>query len=109
MSPRDAFINELLALAHGKTGDSAFKRALLDFGSETPDNLNCAEQLELDPSRSALVLRKHGIPISDLLNVAEDSDVPPSVREAFPLVTQAEWDAAMRLVTLILIALEPNR
>ncbi|MEV6711485.1 hypothetical protein AB0M48_05495 [Lentzea sp. NPDC051208] len=109
MSTRDAFINELIAIAHGKSGDPQFKRALVEFGSETPDNLNSIEQLELDPARSALVLRRHGIPISDLLHAAEDSDVPPSVREAFPLVTQAEWDAAMRLVTLILIALEPKR
>lgn len=93
----------------------AIRRELLVLGSETPDNVACATQIEFGPSTE----RKHGrdttfglrltgsnILVSEVLWAAEDASIPETVREAFPTLTEDAWSAVMRLVTLIAISLE---
>jgi hypothetical protein len=93
--------------------DTAFVRTLLQFGSETEDNARCVELLGITRLRQphgrdavGFGLRGKAVPISDVVNSAEGSPVPDSVVKDFPNVTQDDWDAVLRLTTLVLIALE---
>ena len=93
--------------------DATFVRSLLDFGSETDDNVQCVERVGIRElvrpgakRRVGLALRHADIPLADIVNAAEGSELPQSVAESFPSVTQEDWDCALRLATLILTALE---
>jgi hypothetical protein len=91
------------------------RQALLAFGSQTPENRACAEQIDFGPSvgRRAGPERKVGLRIagsnllvSDILYETEDAGMPKAVRAACPDLTEDAWAAAMRLVMLILLSLE---
>jgi hypothetical protein len=92
-------------------------RALLAFGSETPDNLEMAAHLEIGslkephgPPAIGMKIKNKAIPISSILNKIEDMPLPEHVSEYYPDLTEAEWSAALRFTTLALIALEaPKR
>ncbi len=93
--------------------DFAFVRALLAFGSETDDNRRCVERIGVraipqpDGSvRSAVALRGSGTPVADVLNAAEGTPLPAQLAEDFPAVTQEDWDAVLRLATLVFVAAE---
>ncbi|WP_073485694.1 hypothetical protein [Streptoalloteichus hindustanus] len=117
-SAKESFITSLTAISRQVGSrvedlDSAFVRSLLDYGSQTEDNQSCVERIGVceevsrDGSRvRRLGLRSIGVPAADLLNAAEGVEVPESVRAEFPDVGQADWDAALRLATLVLTALE---
>lgn len=88
---------------------------LTSLGSETEDNLNAAKLIEYGPARSqrrrgkavrGFKIAGKNVLLSDIAWEIEDLDVPPRVSEALPQLTQAEWDAAMRLVTMIFAATE---
>ena len=114
---RDRFLRSLV-LARSDidqidTRDREFVRALLDFGSETDDNTECVERVglamlpELHGSGPAGVALLHSrIPVADVLNSAEGSPVPDQVTAEFPEVTQEDWDAILRLATLVLVAFQ---
>lgn len=86
------------------------REALLIFGSETPDNRACAERIEygLSPGDGMFGLRIAGkpIPLTGIAWALEDGPMPPNIREKFPTLTEDGWDAATRLITLILAAFE---
>lgn len=86
------------------------REALLIFGSETPDNRGCAERIEygLSPGDGMFGLRITGkpIPLTDIAWALEDGPMPPNIREKFPALTDEDWDAATRLITLVLAAFE---
>ena len=91
------------------------RHALLACGSETPDNLACAAQIEFgaglstagSPKRTiGLRLVGSNILLSDLLKVAEDASIPEPVRATFPDLSEESWTAVMRLVTLLVLSLE---
>lgn len=116
------FVNAILAACNASDEDAALpaataeiRRALLAFGSQTPDNLACAAHVDFGAS----VGRRHGperviglrlavtnVLVSDILHVAEDAAIPEPVRGAFPDLTPEAWEAVGRLVTLILLSLE---
>jgi hypothetical protein len=85
-------------------------RSLLAFGSETPDNLNMAERVHWrrfrdermtgSPWKVGFVVA--GIPLSELVHRYEDAPVPVALRRRFPALTKEDWDAARRVVTLLL-------
>lgn len=115
-------VDAILAACAGEQDDASLqaataeiRRALLAFGSETPDNLACAAQIDFGPSEG----RQHGpertiglrlagtnVLVSDVLWHAEDISIPEPVREAFPALTEEAWAAVSRLVTLIVLSLE---
>ncbi|NJL54769.1 hypothetical protein HC928_05915 [bacterium] len=91
-------------------------RAFLAFGSETPDNENCVRQLEYkqteqddNPYRRyyGFTLKQSNIPVHFLLNKLEGMPVPASIKDAYPDLSQEEWDAALRMATMIVAAFSP--
>jgi hypothetical protein len=97
-------------------------RLVLLVGSETPDNLNCYSHIEYgivpnekdnaDPQDKAtygLKIRGKDISIADIMNVIEDIDIPAEVATAFPTITEHEWNAVTRIITMILLSVECTR
>jgi len=89
--------------------------ALLEFGSATPDNRSCTGRLEYGQIRPAgawaskgrgIKIKSRPIPLSRLTHAIEDMTLPDAVKKRCPKLTERQWDAAMRAVTLILLALE---
>ncbi|WP_405725178.1 hypothetical protein OG607_20455 [Streptomyces sp. NBC_01537] len=82
-------------------------RALLDFGSETPDNLEMVQSLDVTSAGgTALCLKRPHVRLSRLIGVAVGGPIPIEAREDLPELTQAEWDAAFRICQYIFLALE---
>jgi hypothetical protein len=113
----ERFLAALTAItrASGDAGrlDAEFVRSLLDFGSETDDNVQCVERVGIrqiarsgEKRRITLALRRGVVPLADIVNAAEGSDLPQAVVDTFPSITQEDWDGVLRLMTLILISLE---
>lgn len=86
------------------------REALLLFGSETPDNVECARRIDYglspDGGNAGLRIAGSSIPLTDIAWALEDGPMPRSVRDAFPALTEDDWDAATRLITLILASFE---
>jgi hypothetical protein len=87
--------------------------AFLEFGSETPDNINCYNHIEFGLTHdyrsravSGLKLKGKELLLSEVMNVVENLELPNKVRRELPDLTESEWDAITRMVTVILIALE---
>jgi hypothetical protein len=114
------FRNKLFEIACG-SGDQAslsdqnnqLMKAFLEFGSETPDNLNCYNHIEYGLTRdwrsrtvAGLKLKGKELLLSEVMNVVENLELPDEVREEFPELTDNEWDAITRMVTMALIAME---
>jgi hypothetical protein len=122
MNTRRVFLRSLVRIA-GESGKpasapaatKAFRSALLDFGSETDDNQACAMEISVgtvrdgDKRATGLALRRQGKLVSQILNDAEGSPVPAAVRRRHAGITQREWDAVLRLATLVFISLERER
>lgn len=79
------------------------RAAIHAFGSETPDNVRCSEQLEVGPAGQefGLKLRKQPLLLSDVAYALEDAPMPASIQDAIPGLTDQDWDAFTRLTTLI--------
>ena len=120
-SPRARFVNALLEVGNGDDRSSdelatQVRSALLEFGSQTEDNVSCAERTSvLEPTGTeavparGLAVGEQGILLADLLNFAEGCDIPEEVRDRYPDLEQDDWDAALRLTTLIVTALQRYR
>ncbi|MEG3626874.1 hypothetical protein [Streptomyces poriticola] len=91
-----------------------FMRTFLLVGSHTPDNLNCARNIEYAAelpgnglgdgrSRSGLTIKGTDVSLSD---VAWEIESTPLPRESFPGLTVKQWEAATRLITVLVCALE---
>lgn len=85
-----------------------FRARLLECASETPDNLNCAGRISIgDVGRvSGLRLTGADVLLSELAHQLEDLPMPGSVKEAFPDLSEADWDAFTRLTTLLYASIE---
>jgi hypothetical protein len=102
----DAFVSESAL-------DAEFVRSLLAFGSETDDNRSCVDRVGIrrlhrtgEPDAVGLALRSKPVLVSEIVNLAEGSVVPAFLRKAIPDIQQEDWDAALRVATLILLSLE---
>ena len=83
--------------------------ALLDFGSETPDNLAMATELNVATADGVgLGLRRSGVRLSRLIAAAVGSDVPEELAEEYAEIGRTEWTAALRIALAVLEALEPS-
>lgn len=108
---RTRFLEALTGIAEGHTKadelTTNLRVALLQFGSETPDNLSCAGQIEVGivGTETGLKLRDRKLLFSDIAHVVEGEPMPEALKTAFPGITQVEWDAFGRMTTLIYILL----
>ncbi|WP_322780107.1 hypothetical protein [Frankia sp. Cas4] len=116
-SAKNMFLASLVAIARQSSTlpgelNAEFRQAFLDFGSETEDSASAVDRLLIrqvngsHPSVIALTVGANAVPLASVTNSAEGSDIPTGVREDFPELEQADWDAVLRVVTLILTALE---
>lgn len=119
-SARVRFVDSVRAAA--TSTDSArqeqereLRAALLEFGSDTEDNVACADSLmiarKLEPggrSVTGLAIKGKEVLIADILNFAEGCEIPRELREQYPELAQGDWDAAMRLATLVLTAMQDD-
>jgi hypothetical protein len=117
-SARERFRAALMAPAKVGPGspsaiDAEFVASLLAFGSETEDNMSCVERVGIrripggyGSQVIGLAMRSRDTMVAEILNAAEGSEVPATVLEALPGLEQADWDAVLRLATMILVSLE---
>lgn len=98
---------------NGVDHTAAFRSALLDYGSHTPDNVAAIERIEIGPledetsaQTTGLRLASTGASLATILNVLEDAPIPPAVAESLPNLTPDDYESALRVVTLLLTAIE---
>lgn len=92
---------------------SRFRSALLLFGSESDDNRDCAAKIEVgmilnkfSPPRIGVRLRGSTKSVTNVLWHAEGCPIPLQLVESFPELSQQQWDACLRLATLVFSAFE---
>ena len=107
-SPSDLSDSKLASLG------ATFRQAFLS-GYETEDNIGCMDEIQVGRTFDGTSARRPiigyvipalGVDIADVLNSAEGCDVPQQLRAAYPKITQEQWDATLRLATMIIIALQ---
>lgn len=107
--PGDASDLEIAALA------AHFRDAFLLFGSETEDNVSGVENVEVGRIDDGTSLRRPIVglrlagshrALSTVLNSAEGCPIPAQLLADFPELTQEQWDAVLRMATMLCIALQ---
>lgn len=87
-------------------------RRLLEFGSETPNNLHVVAGTSLLSGRGhwepriALGLKGSGLRVFTVLARAVGTAIPAQLLEGYPDLTQEEWDTALAVSGVIFRALE---
>ena len=111
---RERFLAALNGIAGGQTTPEELtrqlRRALLDFGSETPDNLNCASRVEVGrvgPETGPKITGQDAL-FSDISHALESAAMPAEIRKQFPEISEKDWDAFTRMTTLLYILLSPG-
>lgn len=117
-SQEESLIELLLQIRRGeispKDATKLLRKRLLAVGSASPDNLECASHLEVGKVRPVVVprestcikVRGRPISLSSVLHSLEGARMPKAIRERFPDLTRADWDACLRATTLILLMFE---
>ncbi|MEE9590665.1 MAG: hypothetical protein V3V97_21890 [Hyphomicrobiaceae bacterium] len=94
---RTKFLQALSGIAKGRDNaddpTTKLRRALLDFASETPDNLNCAERIEVSTlgAETGLALHGRGVLLSDIAHALENAPMPDALNS--PLTKSCESDS----------------
>ncbi len=92
-----------------------FFDAFLRVGSETPDNASAAAHIEYGVAGACpyapdgfagLKVKGKDILLTDLAHSIEDLALPAEVEAYYPGLTQAEWSAATRVITMLLQSLD---
>lgn len=125
MAKRNPFRKQLCSLATTlpspadlQSRSDELMQAFLLFGSETEDNLSCVQHVEYGwvnkrdfgpPSICGLKLHDKPLLISDLIYALGGYDLLPLIRQNYPDLTEEEWDATLRITTIILLSFEHNR
>jgi len=90
-------------------------QAILEPGSDTEDNINCRHHMEYGVVKERDYAKKgiHGfkikgknILISDIMNMIEDLELPAEIQDQYPSLTNKEWEAITRIITMLLLSLE---
>jgi hypothetical protein len=85
-------------------------KLFLQFGSETPDNLNCFSHIEYGKVEKDLgyeygfKVKNKNISVVNIINYVESLNIPEEIREAFPELTPDEWSAITRISTMVVLA-----
>jgi hypothetical protein len=90
-----------------------FREFMVSYGSATPDNIQASNLLSIKQCQGLsnynalqLCLTNHHIAVSDLLYRVESLDIPASISEIYPNLSQDEWNAVFRIAVLILTLFE---
>ena len=83
-----------------------FSNLFLQYGSETPDNRECIIELCIVDKDSFGLGLKNGVLVSDIMNSAEGCAISGQVKQDYPDLTQKQWDAVLRLTTMLLLLFE---
>jgi hypothetical protein len=121
-SPPEEHVDDahLVRLLLGEIDDHAaftreFRAAFLRLGSATADNVNAVERIEygiaedgsdLPKEYAGLKLKDHGILLTDVAHAIEDLPLPEQLRAYYPQLTEADWAAATRMITMLLVSLD---
>lgn len=121
LSLKRVFINSLLNKVDSrqkiKLKNESFRRAFLKIASSTQENMRCLERVEYglvaqgEQEQVSLgpKLKNKSILVSEILNALEDVETPPAeIKEYYPDLSDEEWQAALRLVTVIVFSLEEH-
>jgi len=119
MKAKRKFIEALIAASRenkiAPETSATLLRLFLEFGSETPDNLSCSEHIEFgegtqEPNNArtlGLKIKGKNVFLSEIMYAIEDNELK-EVRAAFKNLTNEEWNAATRMMTMVMIALESD-
>lgn len=86
-----------------------FREAILDFGSETPDNLQCAERvcLGLVNGQWGIRLVEQALLFSDIaLQLVDNERLMNEIKAVLPDLQMADWRAAVSFTYLLMKDLE---
>jgi hypothetical protein len=103
----ERFLSALSEIAGGQMGSgeltSELRTALLEFASETPDNLKCAERIEVGRvgHETGLKISRRELLFKEIAHVLEDCPPPAPLTKALPDLSEEDWDAFGRMTTLI--------
>jgi hypothetical protein len=93
----------------------SFRKALLNYGSETEDNISCAESIEFSIGEThfednilGLRLKESGEFLSDFIWSLEDDEVVNLLVKLNPKLSEYEIRAILRINTLIFSAFEAD-
>lgn len=118
MGKRNSFAKRLLKLYVSDETDEDASRllldAFLDYGSETRDNVRCAENIEYALCKRnrgpayvrGLKIKDSELLISDIIWYLEDERVYDYLAKQFPDLTMDQIEASLRMATMVLSALE---
>lgn len=88
--------------------------AFLRFGSETPDNQNCYERIEygclIEEGHIAygFKIRENEVAfVLSILSVLENIPIPEKIHKKYPELTQLEWESAVGLAKIVIMAFSP--
>jgi hypothetical protein len=88
-------------------------RLFLKFGSATPDNIECFRRIDWGKlkddfsSHGFRIKKKYSV--AAVLNAVEGSPAPNKLTEEFPDLMQEDWDAILRVSTLLFSLLECDK
>lgn len=115
MDNKKDFINFLFGLTELKNGDAellteSFRKMIVIYGSDTPDNLKSSELLSIKNNIGIgdtynalkICLRRLDISVVDIMYEMEGSEIPDSIKEKYPELSHEEWTAVFRIVVLLL-------
>lgn len=109
------FINTVCLYTDPATDDANFNQAFKAFASETEDNLAALVRVHYTHLEDAfpgdnkvgLSVGPRRVPLSSVSHALESMPVPKDITEYIADgLSQDEWEAAMRVITVILSALE---
>lgn len=86
------------------------RAALLDYASETPDNLDAAGRIEVGSvgATAGLKLAGKSVLLSDVAHALEDRPLPEALKQSLPAMSEKDWEAFTRMTTLLYTLLSPQ-
>ena len=103
------FLDSIIGLAEQApiASTEMLRDAILQYGSETPDNIEAVKHLAIQEDDFAKgVGTTGGILASRVINMLEESSIPTEVKAQYPELSKKEWEAVLRYCTLVISALE---
>ena len=113
MDPRETVLEAIQKVARQAWSPAemtaALRSSLLEFGSETEDNTTAVARTHVTGDARGIVIGSGGrlFGIVDLMHALEGLRVPETLLHE-PGITQEDWEAFTRVVTLLLLAMQPK-